>query len=246
MLTMGLSFSAPTTLLDGSYPLEVPPTDPEAEGSADKPSPPFLWQGPSSDAMLIAGTKWVELHSYASKLLERQGSWPATPELLSKKVSRLYPSWLEYLLQLSRLRGYFTVYPGRETASLIVGVHTDLQDKPEEYADDYSAGSEPSATNGAVSEDGLHGVFDPKAQVDVMLTLPSSGRLPSGQDLAILAWDGRHISVEKLVAETLDYSKQFRTTIGLCPPSADSAPALQDSYAKDLFCDTTTSKSESR
>ncbi|MCP5922245.1 hypothetical protein NL350_28285, partial [Klebsiella pneumoniae] len=82
----------------------------------EEPDNPFFWQAPASDAILIMGDKWVELHGYVSRILERQQTKKDTPAFLAKKhATKKHPAWLEYVLQLSRLRGYLTLYPSPET-----------------------------------------------------------------------------------------------------------------------------------
>jgi hypothetical protein len=130
---LGISFAAPSTLLDNSQPLTVPQPNGEAGWKGA-----FLWEAPNSDAMLISGEKWVELHGFVTQILDKQHASSQSPALLAhKEISKKYPSWLEYILQLSRLRGYYTVYPGPETASVVMGVHNDLPELPEEYDGDH-------------------------------------------------------------------------------------------------------------
>ncbi|UKZ47342.1 hypothetical protein TrVGV298_001560 [Trichoderma virens] len=100
----GISFSAPTTYLDDTTQF-VPPKPLEGQ-EFDTEGTPFLWQAPNSDAILILGDKWIELHGYVSQLLEKQHASSTTPDLLAKK---------------------------EQTANAIIGVHTDLHDVPEEY-----------------------------------------------------------------------------------------------------------------
>ena len=111
---MGISLEQPLTPLSGGKALDTPRQTVDTE--ADVPMP-FLWQAPTSNAMLFMGDKWAELHDFVSRSLEAQQRLDSTPALLSEKlVSTQHPSWLEHALRLSRLRGYWTVYPGEETA----------------------------------------------------------------------------------------------------------------------------------
>lgn len=235
---MALSFAVPNTLLDGSQPL-APPREASAEtvtpASTEENDQPFLWQGPASKAMVIAGDRWVELHGYVSQLLEHQGASPTLPALLAKKeVSKKYPSWLEHLLQISRLRGYFTVYPGRKTVNVLLGVHNDLSDAPEEYEDEVADSGSRSKQD--VMSDGNEGAFNPKPLVDVVDTLPQRGTLPFLQNLPLLSWDGRVTTGAELSREALEYAQKFRQEVGGCKSSVGNPP-LPDKHARDLFCD---------
>ncbi|MBE3044912.1 hypothetical protein IMZ48_20605, partial [Candidatus Bathyarchaeota archaeon] len=120
---VGLNLDFPSTYINASQAF-IPPTHPDIR------SPAFLWQAPSSNALLITGTKWTELHSFVSNSLDI----PTPPAILTEKVvSKTHPAWLESLLQLSRLRGYLTLYPGLETAATLATSHEDLAQVPEEY-----------------------------------------------------------------------------------------------------------------
>ena len=222
---MGLSFVSPITLLDGSEQLQVPEPNDDA-GAA------FLWQAPSSDATLFFGTKWVELHGYVSQVLERQYASSSTPALLAQKeVSKKYPSWLEYVLQLSRIRGYYTVYPGKETTSVIMGVHNDIPEVQEEYEDDEEARRDAA---GEGVEDEATYLFDPHWQVDILQTLPKNGALPFLTHLPIMKWDGKETSAEELDRNAREFTRHFRTVVGHCPEDEAPGPALKT--ASDLFC----------
>lgn len=225
MKLMGLSFVSPTTLLDSSGQLQLPKPNNDAGES-------FLWQAPSSDATLFIGSKWVELHGFVSQVLERQYASSSTPALLAQKeVSKKYPSWLEYILQLSRIRGYYTAYPGRETTSVIMGVHNDIPEVPEEYEDDEQARRD---AEGKGVEDEATYLFDPHWQVDILQTLPKSGSIPYLTLLPILTWDGKEVSAEELDRDSREFTHRFRTEVGHCPENEAPGPAVRG--ANDLFC----------
>lgn len=224
---LGISFSAPSSLLDNSGPLTIP----QGEGD-DSSGGAFLWQAPNSDATLYSGEKWVELHGFVSQVLDRQHSSSESPMLLAhKEVSKKYPSWLEYILQLSRLRGYYTVYPGPETASIVLGVHSDLPEVPEEYDADQDAHDD------AVGEDIRDQAtlsFDPYSKIDILGTLPQKGGLPSLSEVPILSWDGKEAGLEQLESDATAYAAKFRREVGQCEDGETEKPI--DRYARDLFC----------
>ncbi|KAL7950255.1 hypothetical protein V8C42DRAFT_309974 [Trichoderma barbatum] len=225
----GISFSAPTTYLDDTTQFAPPKPlegqDLETEGT------PFLWQAPNSDAMLILGDKWVELHGYVSQLLEKRHASSTTPDLLAKKeVGKRHPAWLEFTLQLSRIRGYFTLYPTQQTANTVVGIHNDLYDVPEEYEGEKTSEQERDSVKLATD------LFDPASQVDMLATLPHEGELPLIYYLPWLTWDGKETddgSIEEIAAK---YKQAFRTQVGQCKDESQAGIPLGDSYAKDLFC----------
>ncbi|KAL7922313.1 hypothetical protein ACQKWADRAFT_320858 [Trichoderma austrokoningii] len=242
----GISLSAPTTYLDDTSPF-TPPRPLEGK-MADEEDTPFLWQAPSSDAVLIFGDKWVELHGYVSRLLEKQQHASATtPELFSKKkVGKKHPAWLEYILQLSRLRGYFTLYPTRQTANTIVGVHTDLHDAPEEYDEEKPAEQEQDSGFDPASHEQDSGFdpasheqdsgFDPASHVDMMATLPQEGDLPILYHLPWLTWDGKETDDGAIAKTAAKYKQAFRTQIGGCQDESAGPLPPQEPFARDLFC----------
>ncbi|KFA55531.1 hypothetical protein S40293_02046 [Stachybotrys chartarum IBT 40293] len=230
MRLMGLSFSTPTTQLDLKQPL-VPPKPTEKDATMSRGAP-FLWQAPSSDAVLFMGDKWVELHGYISQMMERQRVLDTTPAFMAvKQVSKKYPAWLEYVLQLARIRGYYTLYPSRETADTIIGVHNDLHEAPEEYSED-----QPKEGEAGEPITGDPAVLDPGPYVDILATLPREGPWPSLRDLPVLTWKGEAVAHEELEERAVEFSKEFRRDVGQCNEEALSTFST-DEYARDLFCD---------
>ena len=221
---MGISLSSPSTLLDGLQTLSLPEPSEDAGES-------FLWQAPDSDAMLYSGDKWVELHGYISQLLERQASADPPAALAQKDVSKTRPAWLEYALQLAKLRGYTTLYPGKETAGVIFGSHNDIPDVPEEYQDDQEARE---AAEAARAEDEATDSFDSIWAVDMLQTLPLHGSLPFLTRLPVLTWDGQGTTMEDLESKSKKLAAQFRSDVGGC--AEDTALKKTDKYARDLFC----------
>ncbi|KAL7796642.1 hypothetical protein V8C37DRAFT_372470 [Trichoderma ceciliae] len=225
----GISFSAPTTYLDDTTNF-MPPKPLEGQ-ELDTEGTPFLWQAPNSDAILIFGDKWVELHGYVSQLLEKQHASSTTPDLLARKeVGKKSPAWLEYTLQLSRIRGYFTLYPTRQTANTVVGIHTDLYDVPEEYE------GEKTSDQGQDSIRLATEMFDPASQVDMLATLPHEGDLPLIYHLPWLTWDGKDTydgAIQKIAAK---YKQAFRKQVGECEDESLGNALARDPFARDLFC----------
>ncbi|KAJ4165004.1 hypothetical protein LMH87_006654 [Akanthomyces muscarius] len=213
-LMFGISFTVPETHLHNTSPFSAP--------VAAKEGTSFVWQAPSSDALLVFGDKWVELHGYVSQSLQAQKAGTAVPTLTqSKDVAEGKPAWLEYMLQLCRLRSYFTVYPSKETADAIIGVYNDLPDVP-----DGREKSETEAQRGSS--------FDAGSQVDMLNTLPDGGALPSLHKIPALAWQGQVSTIDDIVQESHKQAAEFRREIGTCKDP--EAVVRRDRYAADLFC----------
>ncbi|PMB70876.1 hypothetical protein BM221_003335 [Beauveria bassiana] len=217
-LMFGISFTVPKTHIHNTQPLNLPAT-------ANKESS-FLWQAPSSDAMLIFGDHWVELHGYVSHSLQTQKAGIAVPTMAqSKDVAENQPAWLEYMLQLCRLRNYFTLYPSKETADALVGVYADLPDVPdgrEKSNADVRVGAQRGSS------------FDAGSQVDILNTLPKGGALPSIHKLPVVSWEGEVSTLDHMVAESYKQTLEFRRQIGTCKDV--EAHVARDRFAADLFC----------
>jgi hypothetical protein len=237
---LGIGFSKPQTSLDGTAPFKAPTASGAASGSTDIP---FIWQAPNSDAILIFGDKWEELHNYVSLLLERQAVSGVIPTILEKKeASKRNPAWLEYLVQLSRLRGYFTLYPGAETLDAVLGLHKDLYHVPEEYQDeDGSTGKEVDVERSyQVAQ--YADSFDPSSGIDVLTLLPKSGELPLLNEMPMLNLYGESTKDEELQGLAEAFAKDFRKEVGHCGEAELVAPPRRD--AQDLFCSPIDKKSQ--
>lgn len=213
---------------------------PAGLGEAASTNVPFMWQGPNSDAMLIFGRKWQEMHNFASLHLERQASASGIPSFLAKKqVGENQPAWLEYLLQMSRLRGYFTLYPSPETSDAILGAHKDLYHIPEEYQKDIGvngneAGGDTKASSYKVTQ--YAETFDPGSAIDLLTLLPNKGTLDPLSQMPLLGWDGKSATMKDLEVVGKEHTKEFRRDVGGCGP--DELERMPNWDADDLFCTT--------
>ncbi|EEQ84848.1 hypothetical protein RJZ56_002410 [Blastomyces dermatitidis] len=138
---LGISLELPSaapTVDDEPF---TPPTESDRIDILQDPEkeiPVFLWQAPNSNAALYFGDKWVEFQSFLSNRLgAARGPDPKKhPNLISNK----FPSWMEYMLELIRARGYYLLYPSfpaTTTAHTVLAtIHNDLYRLPEEYASD--------------------------------------------------------------------------------------------------------------
>lgn len=221
-----ISLDLPTINLGGSQAF-VPPSRLASnldglELSSPPPDGPtsFLWQAPNSNAALFTGERWVELHGFVSQLLETQHGFQTTPDLLAEKaVSKDYPAWMEHALRLCRARGYWTLYPSKDLAASLAAVHGDLYQPPEEFEDDL-------ADMKHSDEDEM--VIRHEALLD---GLPD-GRLLRVNEMPMLSWDDKQISLQALGEASMEYTAEFRRTVGGCKMRA----APSDPSGQDLFC----------
>jgi hypothetical protein len=244
---MGISLDLPQTYLNDTSPFIAPTkrdAPPAAANTVDdtlKPPPldgptPFLWQSPSSNAILFTGEKWAELHGFVSRLLDVQHRLPSTPSsfLSSKSISKKSPSWLEHALRLARARGYWTLYPGENPAGQFATVHTDLYRVPEEYEDELAADT--VASDGKGTEEGGKGGQEILAR-EVVLDSKGGGLLPSFMELPLLSWDGRIVTLEELDQSAAEYTTELREAVGGCE-DLKGPELLARADAADLFCET--------
>ena len=172
--------------------------------------------------MLVFGDKWVELHGFISGVQTSLQVLAENPKQLSKKLSTRLPAWVEHLLELSRLRGYTTLYPGHATASSIISVHEDLFEPPEEFSDETTT-RKPKSQSAADST------------IDVMKTLHKDGSLPNLLRLPVLSWDGQSSTKDELKKAAAKLLREFRTEVGQCH-DVNAALPKKDRFARDMFC----------
>ncbi|KAI1849330.1 hypothetical protein JX266_004825 [Neoarthrinium moseri] len=235
----GISLEQPLQHLSGKARFSPPLSLHEATETEVASS--FLWQAPTSNAMLFMGEKWAEMHDLVSRSFEIQQGSSDVPALLAKKeISREHPSWLEHALRLSRLRGYWTLYPGEDTAKSLATVHTDLRHSPEEYsksADEVTLTDESSDKD---FEDALKRLkAGPESNLELHSSLQSlveAGSLRPFGNLPLLTWDGRKTDLERLDSLAADYAIEFITQVGKCEDETRSKRI--ELSVQDLFCTT--------
>lgn len=233
---MGLSFSIPRTLADGSTAFSPPAPQGSKKGASGQTA--FLWQRPNSEAMLITGEKWIELHHFISRTLyqKKTTSSSSSPALLTEGTTgKMYPAWLDYVFQLSRLRGYYTLYPSKATAEAILGAHSDMPDPPEEYEKEAAAAAAQKSSADNLQHDSSPGSFDLASPVDMLETLPEEGYLQLPVEVPLLSWDGTLTTPKNLAGKAQDYAALFRREVGGCAKEKQSV-ATQRIDASDLFC----------
>jgi len=248
---MGISLELPSVLLDGKTKLTAPKaTDMQTpryhDLFPDTRSVPFLWQAPNSHATLFFGDKWTELHSFLSNRVTKHLQDPsAAPR--RKLVSETLPSWMEYMLELMRARGYTLFYPGSTSAEAFMTVHNELYHAPEEFS--LSKPSKEGVTLPPKMPDEVFLRGDehapppklPEPQIlppstPLHLALPFDGDLPEIPQLPYLLHTGRLVTLENASSIASTYAERYREVIGGCKPISGKHRKRVRRSARDLFC----------
>ncbi|KAG9248134.1 hypothetical protein BJ878DRAFT_433999 [Calycina marina] len=231
---LGISLDVPAKFLDDKIPF-IPPKSENSDYGKTPNLSPYLWQAPNSNAALIFGDKWVELHDFVSRTLASQHKSSASTAS-AKTVSKSYPSWLEHVLQLSRVRGYFTLYPSLKNLDSLATLHNELYQPPEEYKDDlYSEDPTSELMANPAKYKSLAKSEVPLATKSLLKTLPRNGVLPKISEMPMLTWDGETTDLKGLMGSATLRATIFRQEVGVCPAGAkvkDQRPGMTD----DLFC----------
>ncbi|KAI0199249.1 hypothetical protein F4808DRAFT_462031 [Astrocystis sublimbata] len=231
----GISLEQPLMTLDGVAPFAPPrfqhPEDVNKQSGGE--SNPFIWQAPSSNAVLFLGDKWIELHDFVSRTLEAGELLEAMPALVSEKaIHKQHPAWLEHALRLARVRGYGFLYPGTEVGARIATVHGELYSVPEEYAGDKA--------NGKIRQK-VRAADDTKPTGLALLdTLPNNGVLWPISALPVADWEGREVD-EQYLRHANEFEALFKSSVGGCEGEGEGGSVkgqkpYEGGKAQDLFC----------
>ncbi|KAL5601193.1 hypothetical protein BROUX41_005998 [Berkeleyomyces rouxiae] len=227
---LGISLDHPTTHVDGIDPFQQPRKYIEVSDS-ERAEESFLWQAPTSNAMLVFGNKWAEAHDLASGLLNarpwRNISTASDVAIQPKILGKSYPSWMEYLLVLSRVRGYLTVYPSLTTASTVAAVDSSSYTAPEEY----TAAEANQSKQRARKQNALFSTGSTIATLDTLWR----NRLPMLGDMQILGWQGEVARLGDVNSAAKDYVPEFRSLYGQCT-AEDPIRVRREGSVGDLFC----------
>ncbi|KAL2890364.1 hypothetical protein HOO65_020906 [Ceratocystis lukuohia] len=214
---LGISLDYPETSVDGIQPFEAPEKS-------------FLWESPTSNALLVFGGKWAEAHSLISNLINTtplSNSETAMALIQAKTLGKSFPSWMEYLMLLSRTRGYLTLYPGVETAATVAAVDHSLYLAPEEY----SAEDAHQAEHRARKERVRLNIGSTVTSIDTL----SNSTLPALGQMEIVQWQGQVVNLRRFNMATNEYTAEFRSLYGRCD-SKDKPKVRREGSANDLFC----------
>ncbi|KAI7554702.1 hypothetical protein KC331_g357 [Hortaea werneckii] len=248
---LGISLDVPFAFLNGSSGFsapkvaDAPSTKLLSEKDYDQQSPsPFLYQAPSATASLIFGSKWATMHDFLTKRINARHS--GLSRKMEKLVSETEPSWLEYLLELMRARGYYILHP----ASPLVTLHNELAQIPEEYLrrpeenkkaskDPDTALSEDEDFLSASNEPTLHEHVEHESRTTQPLhsLLPFAGDLPELAHLPFISHEGDLTNFAQIAEQRDTYLPYFRQYVGGCDPEEAARKRVpHDSNTDDLFC----------
>ncbi len=241
---MGFSLELPPYHLNDTEPLEPPllgknPLRDKGKALAGERTP-FLWQAPNANAALYFGDKWMEFHSFLSARLTKP------PTSRRKVFSEKHPSWLEFLLELIRARGYSMLYPNFPAdGDAIATVHHELYQVPEEYGqtskkldlpapdldplEPITAGNEKRLRSPPPNTE--HSLL----ASDLISLLANSGDLPEVSKLPLLSYNGIEISNEVSHEAATVFAATYRSEIGTCRNIEETTPRAVNG-ALDLFC----------
>lgn len=250
---VGLSLELPHTHLNDSTTFSPPRStgrtrhgDGEDEEKSVEEPTSFLWQAPNSNAALYFGDKWIELHSF---LTSRFTNDPTKQPGRRKLISEIYPSWLEFLQELMRARGYTMLYPifpsgGRDS---IACLHYELFQPPEEISKrpkstpEADAPIPPLDPKETFETDPAEHRLKPKSHSEstpltsnLLSLLPASALPTDLSDLPLLSHEGNALDASVLESTARIFANDFRRTVGQC--SATYKPKVEPMKADDLFC----------
>jgi hypothetical protein len=253
---MGISLERPSTTLNGKDTLSIP--------EQDTGRSLFLYQAPNSNAALYFGDKWVELHSFLSNRLAVNKNLQS-PGDNAYSISEKYPSWLGYMLELARARGYTMLYSTfASSEDTLATVHSELYHLPEEHIKPTiptsNSADTPTTLETPLTASSELIAFKSAHESQTLTTsrsilhllnphLPpsdSGGPLPDLSSLPILSHTGENLPQGQvsLYQASLTYSESFARDLGGCKPSADADEKAQTKKrpnrtqwsADDLFC----------
>lgn len=233
-ISLELPSSKPTA---GDEPFSVPPSSSSGgdSGSKDKQAlPHFLWQIPNSNAALYFGDKWAEFHSFLSGRLAVQEANSGVPSH-EKLISKRYPAFMEYLLELTRAKGYYMLYPSFPASGTfsLATVHNELYHPPEEFVHDISTPTETSVKG----TDELS-IEKPLWMASTLTGLLDqfSPHLPQLGSLDLLSFNGDKLSGKAYRQGTEEYARLFRVRYGGCEDGSSSTTNADSPEQQGLFC----------
>ncbi|KAI1265592.1 hypothetical protein F5Y18DRAFT_426683 [Xylariaceae sp. FL1019] len=240
----GISLELPFLSIDSQRPLTPPLLMDSDTPKSDEigNSTPFLWQAPTCNAMLFLGERWAELHDFVYRSSETERERHGISTFMSERLyGRQHPSWLEYALRLSRIRGYWFLHPGTDLAQNIAVVHGESRDIPEEYLDESYSTNKASDTENEFNEMRQKIQSNPEIQLShtslLVENLPNNGELRPLSELPILTWDGQRTSIDELASRALALEFKFKDEVGRCDPDSPAGrKRLEPLSTADLFC----------
>ena len=243
---MGLSLELPSHYLNDTEVFTPPPLEwSHGQGVPKQPglATHFLWQSPNSNAALYFGDKWIEFHSFLSaRLSAMKSKTPRRKKLISEK----HPSWMEYLLELMRARGYSLLYPNfASTTESIAIVHNELYQPPEEYSRPQTSNPDQPLPTIDLNDPFITGDFvrssklpshkeSPLLSTNLLSILPQTGDLSDLTYVPIISHEGNILSHASSDVLLSSFAADFRRDIGECTGVGDIW--IYQMSANDLFC----------
>ena len=223
---MGISLHLPSRYLNDTEPFAPPPNLSADPDTITNERLPFLWQAPNSNAALYFGEQWMELQSFVtSRMYTRQTSNHPIP-FRPKQVSPNHPSWMEYLLELMRIRSYSLLYPNLPSSAALATVHNELYHPPEEFTTSHSTTPDnspppPQNINDPFTANPAPQPPPPDSAPPLLTTplltiLPNAGDLPSLSSLPMLSYAGDPLTLPSGLNLARSFRKEFRRDIGGC------------------------------
>ncbi|KAL2829937.1 armadillo-type protein [Aspergillus cavernicola] len=181
--------------------------------------PLFLSQAPNSNAALYFGDKWAELHAFLARRLTTEAG--AVTLQAEKIISKRYPAFMEFLLELIRARGYYLLYPAfSDRRFSLANFHDELFQTPEEFSED---NSEPPPSEALTKPTSLQNPLSGDATLMSLLDTFSL-ELPDISHLPVLSYRGEEMSETVFSQGTEEYVKDFRPS-NMAKEGERSAPA---------------------
>lgn len=191
--------------------------------------PLFLWQAPNSNAALYFGDKWAELHYFLSQRLAAIEAGSGGP-LEEKIISKVYPAFMEPLLELLRANGYYLLYPAFSDKGRLslATFHNELSQPPEEFFPDDEVSISRAFRESSAPERPLSKASTLMALLDTFsLELPDFTRLP------ILSYRGDEMSESLFNQEMEEYREKFKVQYGNCADGSRGGFATEDLFCED-------------
>ncbi|KAM5476231.1 hypothetical protein MauCBS54593_000916 [Microsporum audouinii] len=223
----GVSLELPSSRATDGKPFSVPTSVLRPDSSKELAEvPTLLWQMPNSNAVLYFGSKWLEFQSFLSHRFAPsiQAKGKDIPKILTKS----HPSWMDYMLEFMRARGYYLTYPAFATQDdiAIATVHNELYQPPEEYDD-----PDQRQIKSNFQEKDLD--RSPPTLSTLLDIYP--GKLPDIRELPVLPYTGEAVGEHDFTKGRDSFLQTFRKEIGGCT-DGDEVPERTPLNAGDLFC----------
>ena len=241
---MGISLESPSELLNGSR-FDL------VEDARESSAPLVLWQAPSSHAALYFGDKWMEFHSFLSHRLATGTNASSSAAAGTDTISEDQPTWLAYLLELTRARAYYMLHPDVKTGSSpLVTIHTELHQSPidlertstKDVVSSRPASPDLSGDEVLTGDEEQKKMSQPEPTISntesilsLLMRAPDNPKLPQLQFLRHFSYEAKLVTPEISRELSISFADKFSLDFGGCKSLEDRLPASAYT-ADDLFC----------